>query len=398
MENVDLYSILQVPKNVSPEELKRAYKKLCIQHHPDKGGDENEFKKVSEAYNILKDPEKRQVYDRFGMDGLRQGAGGVDENMQSMMENLFGFKFPFGNGRPGTGPGPGGRRPERVQHVLEIPLEHIVNGHPKFPFRLSRRVLNRSKEKKVCNVCKGQGFRIMMQNMGFMQMQQQVKCPQCQGERYENGKELFDTVEEEVFLEIPRNCAENHAFILKNRMDDNVEGESRGDVVILVKYAEHPKFRRDGADLTVSIPLSYAESVCGFASKITLLNGTVIDVSFPSMVRWNQRLCIPGKGLFLEHRYGNLFVEFDITYPDCVGMDTLKELEALFQQRHGTVKAEEWTPDTMKLVPLNVPSSPASSSASAPPRNASHPPPPPRPPVFQGPPGAPPQAMECHQQ
>lgn len=388
METVDLYNILHVPKDVSPDDLKRAYKKLCIQHHPDKGGDENEFKKISEAYNILKDPEKRQIYDRYGMEGLRQGVGGMDENMQSMMENLFGFKFPFG----------GGKRPsqkQRVHHVLEVSLEDIVNGNSSLPFRFSRKVLNRTKPKVMCNLCKGQGFRVMMQNVGFMQMQQQVRCPQCQGTRYERADELFDTTQEEVHLMIPKNCAENHAFILKNRMDEDVNGESTGDVVIVVKYATHPRFRREDANLVVTITLTFIESLCGFERTLSLLNGQTMDVVYPSMVRWKERLCIPGKGLFLENRYGDLFIEFDIAYPDEMTTSILQEIHTHLQHQSSSLT---WKPDTMKLVSMQEskdkePSPSSSATASNASQQHARPPIPP----FQGPPGMP-QGMECHQQ
>ena len=86
----ELYDILQVPKGCSQEEMKKSYKKLCIKHHPDKGGDEEVFKKISEAYNILKDPQKREVYDRFGMEGLTGGGGGHPGGMEDMMRNMFG--------------------------------------------------------------------------------------------------------------------------------------------------------------------------------------------------------------------------------------------------------------------------------------------------------------------
>ena len=386
MDNVDLYGILGVPRDVSPEDMKRAYKKLCIQHHPDKGGDENEFKKVSEAYNILKDPEKRRVYDQYGLEGLRQGAGGFDENMQSMMENLFGFKFPFAGGRGGP------PTKQKTHKILELTLEDVVNGNPTFPYRLSRKVLNRKKEKVTCNLCKGQGFRVMLQNVGFMQMQQQVKCPQCQGHRYERHEELFDTVEEVVHLVIPRNCAENHAFILKNRMDEDVDGEPMGDVVVVVKYAPHSRFRREGASLVLTVDMSFVESIAGFERKLVMVNGSCMDVSFPSMIRWNERLCIPGKGLFMNHSYGDLFLEFKVAYPDEVDTEVMTNLQATLDRRP---KSGTWAPDTMKWVamPSSVSASSSDNEPSAPPRQQQQP--------FQGPPMPPPggaRAMECHQQ
>jgi len=327
--SVDLYAILNVSKGCSQDELKKSYKKLCIQHHPDKGGDENEFKKITEAYNILKDPEKRSIYDRFGMDGLRGGGVGNDD----ILQNIFGFKFPFQNNT---------RR--QVQQIIQIPLEEIVNGNPNFVVRLKRKVLKKDVNKITCNLCKGQGFRMMTRNMGFMQMQQQVECPQCHGTKYENTSSLFQEQEETFPIPIPKNCPENHTILLQNKMDDTVDGVSAGDVVLVIQYQPHPQFKVKGNDLFYTLKLSFIESIVGFSRVIQLLNHTECQITYPTMIRWNKMLSIPKKGL----NGGNLNILFDIVYPDDISLTTLQEIHASIEQK----KSRELQPDTIHLVDL----------------------------------------------
>lgn len=314
-ENVDLYHILGVSRNCSMEEMKKSYKKLCIQHHPDKGGDENEFKKVSEAYNILKDPEKKEIYDKFGFDGLKNGMGQNTSDVHSMMENLFGFGF-------------GGRQQaqERVPAPmfipLRVPLEDVVNGNMDYIYKLQRKIVDRTKERKQCSLCQGNGFRVMNRQMGFMQMQQQVECPQCKGAKYENANELFQTIEEKVVVPIPKNCTEQHRFVLKNKQDERIDGES-GDVVLVIEYKDHPTFQRKGPSLYLTLALTFMESLTGFTRNIELLDRSFIEVRYPYLVKWNELLVLPQKGLYnaFTHQHGDLHIGFDIAYPTPTSLD-----------------------------------------------------------------------------
>jgi DnaJ homolog subfamily A member 2 len=296
----DLYNILKVQKGCSVDELKKSYKKLCIQHHPDKGGDENEFKRISEAYNILKDPEKRKLYDQFGLEGLQNGGM---PDMQSMMENLFSRKQSSVN----------------KTVVLELSLDDVVNGNPQYVYKIQRKILDPSKTKKPCNVCCGKGYRLMNTQMGFMNMQQKVKCPQCHGACYENIQELIKIVHEDVILHIPHNCPENHQFILKNRMDERPDGVA-GDIILIVRYLSHPIFYRLGDDLLYTLKLSFNESLFGFHKTITLLDKSEIEISSPDIIKWNEMLVLPGRGLYNHSKtsYSNLYISFDIDYPSSI--------------------------------------------------------------------------------
>lgn len=393
-ENVDLYQILGVSRNCSPEELKKSYKKLCIQHHPDKGGDEEVFKKISEAYNILKDAEKREIYDKYGFDGLKNGmAQNVD--VQEMMENLFGFGF--GGGRSQNRPPP----PRYVP--LHLSLEDVVNGNSNFVYDYDRRIVDRTKERKTCNLCQGKGFRVMNRQVGFMQMQQQVECPQCKGAKYDNANELFQSVHESVQIPIPKNCGEHHKFVLRNKQDERLDGES-GDIVLVVEYKEHPIFKRNGHDLYITFNLSTIESLSGFKRRITLLDQTVMEIEYAEMVKWGEILCVPKKGLYdhERHRYGDLYFMFDIDYPPSatLSLDTLGQLKSSLQ-----VEGRKRCPSELESRKLNILTAKSGNDPSQEQqRPQSHPGqghsqvPLNMPFHMPGMPGNSPGAMECHQQ
>lgn len=373
----DLYDILKVPRGCSPDELKKSYKKLCIQHHPDKGGDENEFKRVSEAYNVLKDPEKRKTYDQFGLEGLQNGGM---PNMQSMMETMFKRQ------------GGGGSQQKTV--TLELSLEDIFNGNPQYIYKIQRKIIDPTKQKKQCNVCCGKGFRVMQSNMGFMNMQQKVSCPQCQGACFENIHELYKTIQEDISLHIPQNCPENHQFILKNRMDEQPNGVS-GDIVLVVKYIPHPVFYRLGNDLLYTLNISFQESLFGFQKTISLLDKSSVEISFPSILKWNEMLVLPGKGLFnhSSKTQSDLFIGFKIDYPTTLTEDIKSPQYRILTYSPSNMKRQIADPSFyLSRIPTKSPgpSGRAGSSSGFP--------------GFPGFPGSfataemPPGGMECNQQ
>ena len=316
--NCDLYQILNVDKNCSSEDLKKSYRKLCIKHHPDKGGDEQEFKKISEAYNILKDDEKRRIYDQYGMDGLKQGAG--DENFHNMMQNMFGFPF-------------GPQRSNKNQMVpIQIPLEMIVNGNPNYIYTHIRKIIDHDKSLEKCSLCKGEGKRLIRQSMGFMQMMQPVICPQCQGKCYQNIS--FKTVEEKINVPIPKHCQEFHKFILKNKMDEDSPNSPSGNVILEVHYKRHPVFIHKNYDLCIEIEISFLESLFGFNRTIKLLDNSSYEINYPSIIKLNEILFIPGKGLYnsLTKKNHDLFIFIKINYPDHITKTSILQSLSSYNQ------------------------------------------------------------------
>ena len=175
-DTTKFYEILGVSKEASQAEIKKAYRKLAIQHHPDKGGDEEKFKEITRAYEVLSDEEKRAQYDQFGEEGIQDGGMGGG-HARDIFETLFG----------GMGGGGGGRRPagkrkgQDVVHALKVTLEQLYNGATR-KLAINREVIDNSEAVTSCPDCDGRGVRVQVIRMGPMIQQSQSACPKCNGE------------------------------------------------------------------------------------------------------------------------------------------------------------------------------------------------------------------------
>merc|ERR1712159_885455 len=167
------YDILGVDKDASESEIKKAYRKLAMKHHPDKGGDPDKFKEMTQAHSILSDPEKRSNYDRFGEDGEQMGGGGGGDDLISQM-------FGGGGGRRQRGPKQG----ESVQRPLPVTLENLYSGVTK-KLKIQRQTIDKSEGVKKCAQCGGKGVTIRTVRMGPMIQQMQAACQVCEGQGYQ---------------------------------------------------------------------------------------------------------------------------------------------------------------------------------------------------------------------
>jgi len=174
VDTTKLYETLGIEKDADQSGVKKAYRKLAIKHHPDKGGDEHKFKEVSAAYEILSDPEKRAKYDKYGLEGVSDegGGGGGSDDLFSMF---------FGGGRGGRRE-QGPRKSENVQHPLKVSLEDLYNG------KTVKLAVNRSVivgESKQCRACDGQGAVMELRQIALGMVQQvQRRCGECGGQGY----------------------------------------------------------------------------------------------------------------------------------------------------------------------------------------------------------------------
>ncbi|GAB4855197.1 DNAj domain protein [Ancistrocladus abbreviatus] len=218
-DNTKYYETLGVSKNASQEDLKKAYKKAAIKNHPDKGGDPEKFKELSQAYEVLSDPEKREIYDQYGEDALKEGMGagsGVHDPFD-IFQSFFGGD-PFGGG--GSSRGRRQRRGEDVIHPLKVSLEDLYNGTTK-KLSLSRNVIcskckgkgSKSGASMKCPGCQGSGMKISIRQLGPSMIQQMQhpcnvckgtgesinvkdRCPQCKGEKVMQEKKVLEVVVE----------------------------------------------------------------------------------------------------------------------------------------------------------------------------------------------------------
>ncbi|CAN6486618.1 unnamed protein product [Victoria cruziana] len=217
-DNTKYYEILGVPKDASQEDLKKAYKKAAIKNHPDKGGDPEKFKELAQAYEVLSDPEKREIYDTYGEDALKEGmAGGAGQDPFEFFQSFFGGS-PFGGG--GSSRGKRQKRGEDLIHPLKVSLEELYNGTSR-KLSLSRNVIcskcngkgSKSGASMKCPGCQGSGVKVSIRQLGPSMIQQlqntckdckgtgetineKDRCPQCKGEKVVQDKKVLEVIVE----------------------------------------------------------------------------------------------------------------------------------------------------------------------------------------------------------
>lgn len=259
------YDLLEVSKEASSAEIKKAYRKLAIKHHPDKGGDPEKFKEITKAYECLSDDEKRKTYDRFGEEGLEQGGGGGDAS--DLLSQMFGG----GGGRSGGG---GKKKGKPVVHNIDVTLEQLYSSHTK-KLAINRTVIDHDVGVKVCQQCDGRGSTVRVMRMGNMITQQQAPCAPCNGE----GK-MFKTKKEKEILEVyvPKGAPDQHKVIISNKADEMPDVEP-GDVHFVVNEKPHPVFKRDKADLFIERKITLLEALTGFTTEVTHLDGRKLYIT-----------------------------------------------------------------------------------------------------------------------
>jgi DnaJ family protein A protein 2 len=322
-----LYETLGVDKDATDKEIKTAYRKLAVKHHPDKGGDEAKFKEVNAAYEILSDKEKRAKYDKYGLEGLSDeggGGGGPDD--------LFSMFFGGGGGRRSAGP----RKGESVNHPLKVSLEDLYNG------KTAKIALNRQVivgESKMCTACDGQGVVVELRQIALGMVQQlQRRCTECSGQGY-----CAERRKERKILEVlvEKGMKHNQKIVFRGMADEKPNIEA-GDVNFIIQEKEHDTFKRKGADLLITKTLSLNEALCGFEWIVKHLDGREIAIkSKPGEVIKPEASSshpfvkiVPNEGMpshgnpFVK---GNLYVLFRVEFPSDGELkgDTVKRLKEL---------------------------------------------------------------------
>mmetsp|Transcript_7276 Transcript_7276/g.17783 ORF Transcript_7276/g.17783 Transcript_7276/m.17783 type:complete len:420 (-) Transcript_7276:292-1551(-) len=319
--NVDttkLYETLGVEKDADAKDIKKAYRKAAIKHHPDKGGDEQVFKEVNAAYEVLSDPEKRAKYDKYGLEGLEEGGGGGGGP-----DDLFSMFFGGGGGR-GRSAGP--RRGEDINHPLKVSLEDLYNGKT-VKLAITRQVIIGTP--KECEECDGHGVVLELRQIALGMVQQvQRRCATCQGEGYQFKKKREREVLEVL---VEKGMKHQQKIVFRGKADEKPNMEA-GNINFIIHEKEHPVFKRKGADLLVSKTLSLNEALCGFEWKIQHLDGRNLIVrSRPGEVIQPETSdrrpfvkIIPNEGMpshgnpFVK---GNLYVLFTVEFPSDGSLD-----------------------------------------------------------------------------
>ena len=319
MAKRDFYEVLGVAKNATDDELKKAYRKLAMKHHPDRNPDdkaaEEKFKEAKEAYEILSDAKKREAYDRFGHAGVDPnvgaaggaGAGGFG-GFADVFGDIFGDIF---NGGRGGGGGGGGRsnvyRGADLRYAMEISLEQAAHGHTteiRVPSWESCDVCQGSGAKpgtkpKACHTCGGAG-QVRIQQ-GFFSIQQ--TCPTCHG----TGKVIPDPCtacdgvgrtkkNKTLEVKIPAGIDDGMRIRSAGNGEPGINGGPPGDLYVEIRLKEHTVFQRDGDDLHCEVPISFTTAALGGRIEIPTLSGKA-EIELPEGVQSGKQFRLRGKGI-----------------------------------------------------------------------------------------------------
>jgi molecular chaperone DnaJ len=352
----DLYEILGISRNASNDEIKKAYRKLAIQYHPDKNpGDksaEEKFKEIAEAYAILSDPEKRARYDRFGHSAT-SGAG--DFGGFSNIEDIFSaFGDIFGGGF-GDIFGGGGRRRQRtsnrggdLQIRLRLNLEEIATGVTK-KIKVKKYVVcdtcggsgsSRDSRPVQCPTCQGSGeIRQVTQSL-FGQMVNITTCTRCNGQ----GTIVSDPCRtchgdgrlagsKNIEINIPAGVASGNYIPLKGEGNIGKRGGPAGDLIVYIEEERHPIFERSDNDVVMVLPLSYPQAVLGSTLEIPTLTGKA-KINVPPGTQSGKILRMRNKGIPNVHGagIGDQLVQIQIYIPTKLNSsekNKIKDLESI---------------------------------------------------------------------
>lgn len=342
MSKRDYYEVLGVTKTATEVEIKKAYRQMAVQHHPDKNpGDavaEEKFKECAEAYAVLSDSEKRAQYDRFGHGGM--GGGGFDPGFSNIEDifDLFGFGDMFG-GRQRTRSRV--QRGSDLRYDLEITLEEAANGKdekldiPRLEMcgECSGNGAEKGTTAENCISCSGSGQTRYQQ--GFFSVMR--TCPNCSGkgtiirnpckECKGNGR-----VEKEKTLEIkiPAGVETGSRLRVTGEGEGGVHGGPSGDLFVVIHVAEHETFERQGANLYSAVPISFAQAALGADIKVKTLEGEE-DLNVPAGTQTGTVFRIKSKGMpeLGGRGRGDLFVAATLITPKSLSKDQRKLLEQL---------------------------------------------------------------------
>jgi molecular chaperone DnaJ len=363
----DYYELLGVDRNASQDDIKRAYRRLARELHPDTGHgspeSEARFKEVTRAYEVLRDPEKRQRYDTFGAEGVgANGSGaGADPfgfgNIGDVFEAFFGGS-PFG----GRSRGPSGPpRGSDLEEVAELTFEEAVFGCQKsvmvrtaVPCTTCQATGTASgTAPATCPECRGTGQVQRVRQSLIGQMVTSTPCPRCGGA----GQVITDPCREcrghglvmaeaAVPVTIPPGVDSNMEFIVEGEGHAGGPGVQRGDLRVQITVRKHPLFERHGDDLVCQAFITFPQAALGCAIEIPTVDGQRITHTLPRGVQSHEVVTIPGKGMpnVRGRRRGNLHVQVVVETPKALTKrqeELLRELAELDDQ-HVSPQRKGW--------------------------------------------------------
>jgi molecular chaperone DnaJ len=347
----DYYEVLGIQRGASDADIKSAFRKLAMKYHPDRNpGDsdcEHRFKEVNEAYEILKDGEKRAAYDRFGHAAFEQGGGrhGFGADFASTFADIFDDFFGMGGRQRRTG---GRERGSDLRFDMEITLEEAYAGKTaqvRIPTSVTCEVCSGTGAKagtkpKTCTMCHGHGK--IRQTQGFFTLER--ACPACQG----RGQVIEDpcascagsgrvTRERMLSVNIPAGVEDGTRIRLAGEGEAGVRGGPAGDLYIFLSLAAHSFFQRDGADLHCRVPISMVTAALGGDFEVPTIDGGKTRVKVPEGTQSGRRFRLQGKGMpvLRAKQTGDMYVQVMVETPQKL-TKRQRELLAEFEKLSST--------------------------------------------------------------
>jgi molecular chaperone DnaJ len=354
----DLYELLDLPRDASAEDVKRAYRRKAREHHPDAGGDEETFKQVTHAYQVLSDAERRARYDRFGDDGTpgtrgagdpfgfgAGGFGGVEDVIDAFIGAALGGG---GGGRRG-----GGRRPppgRLLRTVVELTLDQVVTGvHREIEVDVARACETCGGAGSAdgqgpvrCSSCGGAGQVQRVVRTAFGQLATAAPCPACDG----SGRTVADPcpdcrgegrrpTKRTLGVDIPAGLEDGDRIPVRGEGEAGKNGAPAGDLYIQVDVAPHDLFERDGRDLVAEVEVPVTQAALGGTLIVPTVDGTEAEVAVPAGTQPGDVLVVRKAGLPMRGggRRGDLRLVVRVQVPTRLDAEQRALLEQLAELR-----------------------------------------------------------------
>lgn len=362
MDKIDYYELLECARDADGDTIKRSYRKLAMQHHPDRNQGnadaEHKFKEINEAYDVLKDPDKRAAYDRYGHAAFENGGGrgagdfgGGFGGFADIFDEMFG-EF---TGRRGGGGANSATRGSDLRYNMQITLEEAFHGRNttiKVPSSAPCEECDGSGAEKgskpiTCGTCHGRGK--VRASQGFFTIER--ACPTCQGA----GKVIEKPCracqgagrvrkEKTLSVNIPAGVEEGTRIRLTGEGEAGLRGGPSGDLYIFLSVAPHRLFQRDGANVYCRVPISMSSAALGGSFEVPCVDGTKARVAVPAGTQSGHQFRLKGKGMSVMRSAarGDMYIQAAVETP----MNLTKKQKELLAEFDKAGKREDTNPET----------------------------------------------------